>query len=457
MDPFYATLRLLVRFWFWFFFKSVEVRHAERIPRQGPVLLCINHPNNLIDSLLVGVAVPRKVHFLATAALFRNPLLARFLAAAGVIPIYRRQDDPDKMERNVAAFEACFSALRQGRLIAIYPEGTTHAEPRVQRIKTGAARLALEAEAPEQGALGLAVIPVGLNFEARKSFRGRVLVNVGEPIPLAPYLKYYRDDPWKAVDTLTTEIQQAMEAQVIHVDRIDLAELVRAVGALYRDNLVRELQEERGLAPEQVDVFRLSRAIVAAVHHFATHDPERVERVWHRIQTYNARLAQYRIKDQAVRGRLEPTRRRLPLARSGLGVLGLPIFVYGLLVNGVPYFVPRMLARNLTRKETDYATARLLSSIVLLPLCWGLETWVVWRLTGLLVAALFFVSLPLSGLVAYRYLGGLGSLRAKLGFAMLATTRSHAATRLLLERRQILEELEQARRDYLAAAKGSSF
>ena len=51
-----------------------------------PVLLCINHPNNLIDSLLVGAVLPRKVHYLATAALFRNPLTARFLVALGVIP-----------------------------------------------------------------------------------------------------------------------------------------------------------------------------------------------------------------------------------------------------------------------------------------------------------------------------------------------------------------------------------
>jgi 1-acyl-sn-glycerol-3-phosphate acyltransferase len=49
----------------------------------GPVLLCINHPNNLIDSLLVGSVLPRKVHYLATAALFRNPLIARFLLRWG--------------------------------------------------------------------------------------------------------------------------------------------------------------------------------------------------------------------------------------------------------------------------------------------------------------------------------------------------------------------------------------
>ena len=47
----------------------------------GPVLLCVNHPNNLIDSLLVGTILPRKVHYLATATLFRNALISRLLVA----------------------------------------------------------------------------------------------------------------------------------------------------------------------------------------------------------------------------------------------------------------------------------------------------------------------------------------------------------------------------------------
>src|ERR1041384_612407 len=147
MDRFYATMRLIAKFWLWFFLKSVDVRHPECVPSSGPVLLCVNHPNNLIDSLLVGSAVRRKVHYLATAALFRNPLAGRFLATAGVIPVYRRADDPDKMDRNAETFAACHAAFGQGRLVAIYPEGTTHAESRVQRIKTGAARIALGFEA----------------------------------------------------------------------------------------------------------------------------------------------------------------------------------------------------------------------------------------------------------------------------------------------------------------------
>src|ERR1051325_3409448 len=96
MDRAYAFVRGVARFWLWFFFKRVGVRHPERVPRGGAVLLCINHPNNFIDSLVVGGAVPRKVHYLATAALFRNRLLGRFLLGMGAIPVYRRQDDPDK-------------------------------------------------------------------------------------------------------------------------------------------------------------------------------------------------------------------------------------------------------------------------------------------------------------------------------------------------------------------------
>ena len=84
-DGFYRAVRAVGRFWLWFFFRSVDVRHPERVPLAGPVLLCINHPNNFIDSLLVGGALQRKVHYLATAALFRNALVARFMRACGAI------------------------------------------------------------------------------------------------------------------------------------------------------------------------------------------------------------------------------------------------------------------------------------------------------------------------------------------------------------------------------------
>ena len=459
-ERFYALVRLVVRFWVWFFFRSVDVRHAERVPRAGPVLLCINHPNNLIDSLLVGAVVDRKVHYLATAALFRNPLVGRFLEACGAIPVYRRQDDPDKLDRNTGAFEACLRTLAAGGLIGIYPEGTTHAESRVQRIKTGAARIAFDYEMRRrEGGRGgpLAVIPTGLTFEARKSFGGRVRVSFGEPIAIAPYLDLHADDPAKAVDSLTTAIQWGMESQVLHVEQMDRATLVHEVEALYKDQLVRELQEERGLARRQIDTVRLSRGIADAAAYFEAHAPERIQALREHLMHYRAMLAAYRVRDEAVRERLAHHPARQRLARAWKAFVGLPIFAYGLVTSGLPYLLPRWIARRAASKETSYATTRLLASVIAYPLFWGLETWIVWRLAGPLWALGFVVSLPLSALLAYHYLQGIGSLRAQARLSVLAVTRHQAATRLLVERRRLIDELERAKNDYLTATKGSSF
>ena len=455
-DRFYSVVRGIGRFWLWFFFRDVDVVRANLVPASGPVLLCINHPNNLIDSLLVGAILPRKVHYLATAALFRNPLVARFLTACGAIPVYRKQDDPDKMDRNADAFAACFRALEGGRLVGIYPEGTTHSESRVQRIKTGAARIALDYQAAGRGA-PLALIPVGITFEARKAFRGHVRVSFGEAIPLGAYAATYHDEPAKAVEALTTTIQWAMEAEILHVGRPERQDLIRAVDEIYRSDLIRELQEERGLGTRQIDPLRLSRAIADAAAHFEERDPERVARLWTAVQKYRAMLAAYHVRDQAVRARAQRPPARARLRRSWEASIGLPFFAYGLVVNGLPYLLPRWIARRTARKETDYATTRLLASIVAFPLFWAVEIWIVWRLLGSAWAGGFALSLPLSGLLAYRYLGGVGRLRNQLRFGVLSLTHRQSATRLLAERQALVAELERAKDDYLAATRGSSF
>ena len=456
MDGLYAAVRGLARFWVWFLFKRVDVRHPERVPKAGPVLLCINHPNNLIDSVLVGAALGRKVHYLATAALFRNPLLRRFLLACGAIPVYRRQDDPEKMDRNADVFAACRRAFAEGRLIAIYPEGTTHAETRVQRIRTGAARIALGYEAEQPGTLRM--IPVGLSFEARKSFNGRVLISFGEPIPVTPYLRRVRPGPGEG------RRRAHHGPPVAHGSRGGARRAhryrgrgARGGGAVPRrprpraargagtgrppDRSLPPVPHDRGRGePLQGEGARACRADSGSA-----------------FSAYRALLAAYRVKDEAVQARLRRPPGRRKLRQSWVAILGFPAFAYGLVVNALPFFVPRWLAHARARKETDYATIRLLASVVAFPLFWGLETWLVARLAGRWWASVFALSLPVSGLLAYQYLRGLGRLRRTLRFGVLAVTRAQDARTLVAEREAIIATLDQAKRDYLTATRGSSF
>jgi hypothetical protein len=88
-------------------------------------------------------------------------------------------------------------------------------------------RIALDYEAHAPGRL--TVVPVGLSFEARKTFRGRVLVSFGEPVVVSPFFARCRKEPVKALHALTTTIQWAMEREVVHGEHIDTAALARAV------------------------------------------------------------------------------------------------------------------------------------------------------------------------------------------------------------------------------------
>jgi hypothetical protein len=165
----------------------------------------------------------------------------------------------------------------------------------------------------------------------------------------------------------------------------------------------------------------------------------------------------YRVRDQAVRARLERRQVRQRIRRSWQASLGLPVFVYGALVNAPAYFLPRWLARRVATRETDYATTRLLASVVAFPLFWGLETAIVWRLAGAVWAVIFAASLPPTGLLAYRYLGGARRLGSQIRFGLLSLTRRQAASRLLETRETIIALLDRAKTDYMAATRGSTF
>ncbi len=114
---------------------------GETVPRRGPVLLVANHPNSLLDPLLVAAVAGRPVRFLAKAPLFADWKIGWLIRAAGAIPVYRRADDPASMDRNEEMFRAVHAALAGGAAVGIFPEGLSHSEPALAPLRTGAARI----------------------------------------------------------------------------------------------------------------------------------------------------------------------------------------------------------------------------------------------------------------------------------------------------------------------------
>ncbi|UMG93077.1 lysophospholipid acyltransferase family protein [Nocardioides sp. TF02-7] len=183
----------------------------ERIPAEGGCVLVMNHLSH-VDPLTAAHLVydyGRLPHYLAKAGLWKNKALGRFLDAAGQIPVERERG-------GAGAYGKAVKAVREGRLIVVYPEATITRDPDLwpMRGKSGAARIALETACP--------VIPVG-QWGAQEILppyakrprlfpRRRITMRVGEPVPLDDL----RDGPvtTEVVTEATDRIMAAITRQL---------------------------------------------------------------------------------------------------------------------------------------------------------------------------------------------------------------------------------------------------
>src|SRR5262245_45745866 len=233
----YTFMRWLIGLALGFYFRRIECFHAELVPASGPVLFTSNHPGSLTDSFVLGASVPRKVNFVATVQMFRYKPVKWLLSHCGVIPINRAKDDPKAMRTVAETFEACFRVLERGETVGIFPEGITYDDSRLQEVKTGAARMALELDKRHAGKLGLRIVPVGLTYSAKELDRSEVLANFGEPIVAAEFLEGYADRRKECVARLTSEIERRIQSLIVHIPELEHTRVVEGVKRLYIDRL----------------------------------------------------------------------------------------------------------------------------------------------------------------------------------------------------------------------------
>jgi len=373
-----AVARLLLRV----FFREVEVIGADRIPRDRPLLLVANHVNSLVDPILILGFLGVRPRFLAKSTLWSHPVVAPLLVVSGALPVYRGQDGGGNVDRNFQTFARCRDHLAAGGTIALFPEGTSHNQPHGLPLKTGAARIALEAE-EAHGPLGTRIVPVGITYEDKDRFRSRVLVHVGEPIdPSAG------SPPGAAgaVRRLTARITAGLETVELSFASWGEARLVDQALAL-----ALPLGEPGGAALSRLSSLR--RDAVDRYRRLLASDPDRAARL-------AAALARSGPDPGALGHGAAPARSRPSLARRTL--LAVPALV-GTVLNGLPYRIPGWVAEGLTRTPDEPATYKLLAALIVFPLMWSLEVAAAAVVTGWRGALAVAVAAPLSGYAALLY------------------------------------------------------
>jgi glycerol-3-phosphate O-acyltransferase/dihydroxyacetone phosphate acyltransferase len=373
---------------------------AEAIPT-GPVILVANHPNGLLDPVLLRLLVGRRVRILAKSTLFKNPVGRLAMGAFDAIPVYRGQDGGGGTAMaagNEATFALCREALAAGEWLALFPEGTSHSDPQLRPLKTGAARIALSAAAEMAGRPGggppIAVVPIGLSYEAKTVFRSGVLAVVGRPLEVGGRLAAYAADQRATVEAFTDEIRAALDRVVLQAETRDLVAGVARVAAWTAG--------DPGSASDPAAQNRHARALLEAYQALRARDPERVERVVREARNYARVLGRLGVRDPWA---LEMEAVGFGRALGALGklVVGLPLAVIGAVLGWLPYRLAGWVAARVAKEEDVLGTVKLIAGAVFLLIAWLLEAGAA-RVAGLGAAASLAVLVagPVTGYAALR-------------------------------------------------------
>ncbi len=365
-------------------------RHiAGNVPRSGPVILVANHANALVDPIMVTRVAGRPVRFLAKEPLFHTPLLKYFVAGMGALPVYRAMDGHDTAN-NTRTFAAVFAALAQGAAICLFPEGISHNLPSLQRLKTGAARMALGAEAENGFRLGIRLVPLGMIYLDKREFRSDVATWVGEPIPVSDFETQYRENDWEAAQALTARMEKAIEELTLNVESWEDLPVLRLAERLMPAGRESKMERMKRLA-DRYGKLRRER-------------PQVVEPLRRRVEALNLLLDDLGLDADHMDRAYTPRNVGAFLGRNLVAILvGMPAALVGGAVYFVPYWLSRQVPRHMDIDTDEIASFGILAALLLFP-AWhvGLIALTVAN-AGLLAAAFVGVVMPFCGFYARRF------------------------------------------------------
>lgn len=438
----YALFRGLARVALRWFYRDVTVVGGERIPRDAPLLVAVNHPNALVDALVAVSVVPRRVTLTAKATLWENPLLALLLPRVGIVPLRRAQDERRKSQgagsreqggptraidatgedmmlvdggpqaivlsgggpqpgRNSASFAALLDALARGGAVLIFPEGKSHSEPQLAPLRTGLARIALRAR-DERGVRELRVAPIGLVFERKWQPRSRVLVQVGEPLSL---------DAWcppagaRPVEALTAEVDARLRAVTLNFETAKEEARTLAVSRA----LAAAFEGDRPLGSADTPLtaaVAVAHRVEAARERLAAGGqlPPRAGRFLERLAALRQLAARHGVllEDAEIATGLLPGA-RFTLREGLLALVTLPVALWGAVNHFLPLRLAWALGRRSSRNPDDPAMRTIVAGLALTLLAYLLQGAAVWWLAGGWWALLYLATLPPAGVVRLRF------------------------------------------------------
>lgn len=428
-----ALVRLALRI----YFQRIEVTGIEHVPLDTPVIFVLNHPNALVDPVFLLCLAPRDVSFLAKAPLFRMPFIGYLVKELDSLPVYRHQDEGADVTKNQETFIAARKLLARGGTIGICPEGVSHDHPGLQPIKTGAARISLAAVSTGE-VRDLKIVPAGLYYTSKTSFRSDALLYFGNPIDVEPVtLEPDGTPPRDAVRRLSNRIEKALREVILDAQHEEELQTTARAERIFSS------ASNDGEAESLKDELRLQQRFIKAYPIVQQRQPDRLRRLETRMMRFEEELNQAGVDPEE----LSPPGSKMRVfaaivRRSILFLLMLGPALIGAVTHYPAYKLGGFLATRFSRDSDDViSTIKIISAMLLFPLTWIVLAVVAYVYAGWVPALLTLLVIPFCGYIAIVFFEELDKSIAGLRVLTFFLVRRKFFVRLLAERNAIRNEI----------------
>lgn len=421
------------------YFVQINILNEENIPNDKPVLLLPNHRSAFMDPIVIATQLKRTTYFLVRGESFGNPAMVKVFNRLKMIPIYRREYDPDKIGQNKDIFKYCHQLMENDGCLMIFPEGICQTKYLLAPLKSGAGRITLEAEAKNDFSLDIHVVPIGINYSNPHRFRGSLTIDIGDPIKPINYKEQYEADPWEAVNVLTQDIETELRKRIITVEDQNQIRTVQHIERLF--------EGKKGDHPfENSDWHETRKGINDFIDQQKLKNAENFGLFENKLQRYVGTLHRLGVeKNVALINQSSTNIGRLITIRVLLLVVGLPLFIVSYFMHIIPFQLTRVLSLKLVRR-VDFMGSVVLSLGLLVFTIFGVgETVIVHKLFSnwWLTAAFFFVW-PSLGMFAYGYSAEWVKLREAWRWMRVGNIRSTLLQKIKKERQELIDYLKEA-------------
>jgi len=321
--------------------------------------------------------------------------------------------------------------LSGGGCLFVAPEGRSLHKRRINPLKTGAARIALDAENDNDFNLGLTIFPFGNNYESATRFRKDFVLNVGDPIQIKNFKADFEKDEKATAKKITDLIAE------------QLSELTIDIKPAIDDRAFRQIEEiiiNESKDESETTIFKKRKALSLSFLKLKETNKNAFEKLKSQALEYNKYRRGWRISDATFKNPNYSFFRIIYL------ILTFPIFIWGTINNLIPFLIVWYLANNLKFPIVYKNTVKILSGYVIVPVFYLLQTWLVSYFTpSSWMTWMYFLMLIPTGLVAWWWKEEFGIIREKCRLKSLRAKRKEELERLSFLRKELLVFIE--RRD----------